>query len=258
MTSAEQPAVIYELDNGIAWLTINRPEARNSLNKAVRDGLFAGVRRFNEDDAAKVLVLTGAGDKAFCAGGDLKEMSAAQLAVPPVDFVPQFGRNVTVHKPTIAAVNGVAFAGGFLLAQTCDLCIAAATAQFGITEVKVGRGSPWAAPLPLMIPRRIAMELTLTGAPLSAQRAYEIGFVNRIAESTELRAVTQAFAEQIAANAPLSVAAGKATVTLTAEHPLSEAYEHAETLWEPVYLSADAQEGMAAFRDKRKPVWQGA
>ncbi|MGU3497793.1 enoyl-CoA hydratase/isomerase family protein [Mycobacterium sp. C31M] len=250
--------VSYEVHNGIAWLTIDRPEARNSLNKAVRDGLFAGVRRFNGDDAAKVLVLTGAGDKAFCAGGDLKEMSANQLTVPPVDFVPQFGRNITVDKPTIAAVNGVAFAGGFLLAQTCDLCIAATTAQFGITEVKVGRGSPWAAPLPLMIPRRVAMELTLTGAPLSAQRAYEIGFVNRLAEPAELRAVTQAFAEQIAANAPLSVAAGKKTVALTAEHPLSEAFDRAETLWEPVYLSADAQEGMAAFRDKRKPLWQGA
>lgn len=258
MTKPQQDPVTYELDNGIAWLTINRPEARNSLNKAVRDGLFAGVRRFNSDDAAKVLVLTGAGDKAFCAGGDLKEMSANQLTVPPIDFVPQFGRNITVDKPTIAAVNGAAFAGGFLLAQTCDLCVAATTAQFGITEVKIGRGSPWAAPLPLMIPRRVAMELTLTGAPLSAQRAYEIGFVNRVAEPDQLRAVTQALAEQIAANAPLSVAAGKDTVALTAEYPLSEAFDRAEQIWDPVYRSADAQEGMAAFRDKRKPVWQGA
>ena len=250
--------VTYELRNGIAWLTINRPEARNSLDKAVRDGLFEGVRRFNDDDAAKVLVLTGAGDKAFCAGGDLKEMSATQLTIPPLDFVPQFGRNIMVDKPTIAAVNGVAFAGGFLLAQTCDLCIAATTAQFGITEVKVGRGSPWAAPLPLMIPRRVAMELALTGSPMSAQRAYEIGFVNRLAEPSDLRTVTQAFAEQIATNAPLSVAAGKATVTLTAEYPLSQAFESAETLWAPVYLSDDAQEGMAAFRDKRTPVWKGS
>lgn len=251
-------SVRYELRNGIAWLTIDRPETRNSLNKEVRDGLFAGVRRFNDDDEAKVLVLTGSGDKAFCAGGDLKEMSASGLTIPPVDFVPQFGRNITVDKPTIAAVNGVAFAGGFLLAQTCDLCVASTTAQFGITEVRVGRGSPWAAPLPLMIPRRIAMELTLTGAPLSAQRAHEIGFVNRLAEPADLTAVTQAFAEQIAANAPLSVAAGKRTATLTDEYPLSEAFDRAEQIWEPVYLSADAQEGMAAFRDKRTPIWKGA
>jgi enoyl-CoA hydratase/carnithine racemase len=251
-------SVSYQVRNGVAWLTIQRPEARNALNKAVRDGLFDGVRTFNADDTAKVLVLTGAGDKAFCAGGDLKEMSEDGLTIPPVDFIPQFGRNITVDKPTIAAVNGVAFAGGFLLAQICDLCVAATTAKFGITEVKVGRGSPWAAPLPLMIPRRIVMELVLTGAPLSAARAHEIGFVNRLAEPDELIEVTQALAEQIAANAPLSVAAGKKTAVLTAEHPLSTAYELAETLWAPVYLSNDAQEGPRAFNEGRPPQWKGA
>jgi enoyl-CoA hydratase/carnithine racemase len=250
-------SVTYTVRNGVAWLTIDRPDARNSLNKAVRDGLFDGVRRFNADTAAKVLVLTGAGDKAFCAGGDLKEMSADGLTIPPVDFVPQFGRNIKVDKPTIAAVNGAAFAGGFLLAQTCDLCVASTTATFGITEVKVGRGSPWAAPLPLMIPRRVVMELVLTGAPMSARRAHEIGFVNRLAEPSDLVDSTQALAEQIAANAPLSVAAGKATAVLTAEYPLSEAYDHAERLWQEVYLSSDAQEGMQAFKDKRAPVWKG-
>lgn len=251
-------SVSYQVRNGVAWLTIERPEARNALNKGVRDGLFDGVRTFNADDTAKVLVLTGAGDKAFCAGGDLKEMSEDGLTIPPVDFIPQFGRNITVDKPTIAAVNGVAFAGGFLLAQICDLCVAATTAKFGITEVKVGRGSPWAAPLPLMIPRRIVMELVLTGAPLSAARAYEIGFVNRLAEPDELIEVTQALAEQIAANAPLSVAAGKQTAALTAEHPLSTAYELAETLWATVYLSNDAQEGPRAFNEGRPPQWKGA
>jgi enoyl-CoA hydratase/carnithine racemase len=250
-------SVTYEVRNEVAWLTIDRPEARNCLNKAVREGLFEGVRRFNGDDAAKVLVLTGAGDKAFCAGGDLKEMSAEELTIPPVDFVPQFGRNIVVDKPTIAAVNGVAFAGGFLLAQTCDLCVAATTAQFGITEARVGRGSPWAAPLPLMIPRRVALELTLTGAPLTAQRAYEIGFVNRLAEPGDVVETAQALAEQIAANAPLSVAAGKRTASLTAEYPLSEAFDQAEKLWAPVYLSGDAQEGMTAFAEKRAPVWKG-
>jgi enoyl-CoA hydratase/carnithine racemase len=135
--------VRYEIVRGIAWLTIDRPEARNALNKAVRDGLFAGVRRFNDDAKASVLVLTGAGDRAFCAGGDLKEMADTTLAVPPPDFLPQFGRNIQIDKPTIAAVNGVAYAGGFLLAQNCDLVIAAESATFAVTEVKVGRGSPW-------------------------------------------------------------------------------------------------------------------
>lgn len=251
-------SVSYDVRNGIAWLTIERPEARNALNKAVRDGLFDGVHTFNADESASVLVLTGAGDKAFCAGGDLKEMSADGLTIPPVDFIPQFGRNITVDKPTIAAVNGVAFAGGFLLAQSCDLCVATTTAKFGITEVKVGRGSPWAAPLPLMIPRRVAMELVLTGAPLSAERAYEIGFVNRLAAPDELVGVTQSLAEQIAANAPLSVAAGKKTAALTAEYPLSEAFDRAETIWAPVYLSSDAQEGPRAFKEGRLPRWKGA
>ena len=141
-------SVRYAVERGVAWLTINRPEARNALNRDVREGLFAAVRRFNADAEAKVLVVTGAGQESFCAGGDLKEFATTGLAVPPPDFLPQFGRNIDVPKPTIAAVNGVAYAGGFLLAQNCDLCVAADNAQFAITEVKVGRGSPWAVPFP--------------------------------------------------------------------------------------------------------------
>lgn len=250
-------ATTYELRGPVAWLTINRPEARNALNKEVRDGLFAGVRRFNDDTTAKVLVLTGAGDKAFCAGGDLKEMADTSLTVPPLDFLPQFGRNIEVAKPTIAAVNGVAYAGGFLLAQSCDLCVAASTARFAVTEVKVGRGSPWAAPLPWLIPPRIAMQLLITGDPIDAQRAYQVGLVNEVVAPEDLVESTQALAERIAANAPLSVLAAKRTVALVSQLPLSEAFVEAERIWEPVYLSQDAQEGPASFRDKRAPRWQG-
>src|SRR5215470_6257945 len=179
-------AVSYRVDNGVAWLTIERPEARNALNEAARMGLFAGARRFNDDDTAKVLVLTGAGDKAFCAGGDLKEMAATALKVPPPDFAPQFGRNIDVPKPTIAAVNGVAWAGGFLLAQQCDLCVAAESARFAITEVKVGRGAPWAAPLSWLVPPRVAMQILLTGDPIGARRAHEIGLVNDVVPDADL------------------------------------------------------------------------
>src|SRR5580698_6202991 len=173
--------VSYSVVNGIAWLTIERPEARNALNAAVREGLFTGTRRFNDDESARVLVLTGAGDRAFCAGADLKEMAETSLQVPPPDFLPQFGRNIEVAKPTIAAVNGVAYAGGFLLAQICDLCVAAESARFAITEVKVGRGAPWAAYLSWLVPPRIALQILLTGDPLSAARAREIGLVNEVA-----------------------------------------------------------------------------
>jgi enoyl-CoA hydratase/carnithine racemase len=249
--------VRYEVTSGVAWLTIDRPEARNALSQAVREGLFAGVRRFNEDESAKVLVLTGAGDKAFCAGGDLKEMADTALTVPPVDFVPQFGRNIRIDKPTIAAVNGVAYAGGFMLAQNCDLVIAAESARFAVTEVKVGRGSPWAAPLSWLVPPRVAMEILLTGDPLSAARAYEVGLVNRVVPDADLRAQTQALAERIAGNAPLSVRAAKKTAYLSARMGMAEAFDEAERIWEPVYNSADAQEGPAAFRDKRAPAWTG-
>ena len=249
--------VRYELEGPVAWLTIDRPEARNALSAAVREGLFAGLRRFNADGAARVLVLTGAGDKAFCAGGDLKEMAQTGLKVPPAEFLPQIGRTITVPKPVIAAVNGVAYAGGFLLAQSCDLCIAAETAAFAISEVKVGRGAPWAAPLPWLIPPRVAMQLLLTGDPITARRAHEIGLVNEVVPAADLHAAAQAMAERVAANAPLSVLAGKRTVGLIAEHPLSEAFAAAGAIWEPVYLSEDAQEGPAAFAGKRLPVWKG-
>ena len=250
-------ATTYELRGAVAWLTINRPEARNALNSEVREGLFAGVRRFNDDDAARVLVLTGAGDRAFCAGGDLKEMADTELRVPPLDFLPQFGHNIEVAKPTIAAVNGIAYAGGFLLAQNCDLCIASENAAFAISEVKVGRGAPWAAPLPWLIPPRVAMQILLTGDPIDAARAHELGLVNDVVPAADLHDATQRLAERIAANAPLSVLAAKQTVRLVAENSLTRAYEEAERIWEPVYLSQDAQEGPAAFRDRRRPKWRG-
>ncbi|ODT98431.1 MAG: enoyl-CoA hydratase [Pseudonocardia sp. SCN 72-86] len=249
--------VRYEADEGIAWLTIDRPEARNALSKAVRDGLWDGIRAFNADDAAKVLILTATGERAFCAGGDLKEMAETSLQVPPPDFLPQFGRNIDVPKPTIAAVNGVAFAGGFLLAQQCDLVVASAHASFAVSEVKVGRGSPWAAPLSWLVPPRLAMEILLTGDPIDAERARDLGLVNHVVEAADLRDHARNLARRIAANAPLSVLASKRTAYLSAQFPIEQAYEKAEEIWEPVYMSADAQEGPAAFREKRTPEWKG-
>ena len=249
--------VRYEIEDRVAWLTIDRPEARNALSKAVRDGLWEGFRRFADDDSAAVLVLTGAGEKAFCAGGDLKEMSATALRVPPPDFLPYLQRTVKTDKPVIAAVNGVAFAGGFLLAQMVDLVVAADHAKFGITEARVGRGSPWAAPLPWLIPPRVAMEIMVTAEPITAQRAYELGLVNKVVPLAELRDAAQAMAQTIAANAPLSVRAAKSLVYLSAEHGWSAALDAADELYEPVYLSEDGQEGPRAFAEKRAPRWLG-
>jgi enoyl-CoA hydratase/carnithine racemase len=250
-------AVRYEVIDGVAWLTIDRPERRNALSREVRDGLWAGVRAFNEDGNADVLVLTATGDKAFCAGGDLSEMSTTALGIPPADFLPIFGRNVTVDKLTIAAVNGVAYAGGFLLAQMCDLVVAADSARFAITEARVGRGTPWATPLPWLIPPRIAMELLVTGEPIDAVRAQACGLVNRVVPLAELHDAAAALAATIRANAPLTVRAAKRTVYLGAAALYGDTYDAAEQLWDPVYLSNDAQEGPTAFAERRQPRWTG-
>lgn len=251
-------AVLFDArSDGIAVITINQPDARNALGRAVREGLFAAWARFNGDDGLKVAILTGAGAKAFCAGGDLKEMRELKLTVPPRAMFPVPGDNIEVAKPTIAAVNGLAFAGGWLIAQACDLCVASRTALFGITEVKVGRGSPWATPLIHMLPQRIMMEVLLTGEPLNAQRAYELGYVNRLFEPEALMEGALALAKTIAANAPLSVLAAKETVALSTEMGRSAALRAARHAWDRTYRSQDAQEGPAAFSEKRKPVWRG-
>lgn len=249
--------VSYRVTDGVAWLTIERPEARNALNRSVRQGLWDGYRAFVEDDAAGVLVLTGRGDQAFCAGADLKEMAEDRLEVPPPDYLPLPGRNIDVPKPTIAAVNGVALAGGFALAQYCDLCVAADHARFGITEARVGRGAPWATPLPWLIPPRVALQLLVTAEPIDAARAHQLGLVNEVVPAGDLLPAVERLARTITANAPLSVRAAKRTVHLSATALYREVQDTADALWAPVYRSDDAKEGPAAFRDRRTPRWQG-
>jgi enoyl-CoA hydratase len=251
-------AVLFEArEDGVAIITLNRPEARNALGKDIRAGLFAAWERFERDPKLRVAILTGSGDKAFCAGGDLKEMTETHLTVPPRDMFPVPGDNIELTKPTIAAVNGVAFAGGWMIAQACDLCVASTNAKFAITEVKVGRSSPWAAPLIHMIPQRIMMEIVLTGKPITAQRAYEIGLVNRLAEPEKLLAAALELAAEILEGAPLSVRAARATVMLSTEMGRSAALQAARHASEYTYRSEDAQEGPKAFAEKRRPQWKG-
>ena len=251
-------AVLYAVDrDGTAIITINRPEQRNCLSKEVRAGLFAAWDRFEHDQSARIAILTGSGEKAFCAGGDLKEMVETGLKVPPRDMFPVPYETIKLTKPTIAAVNGVAFAGGWMIAQGCDLCVASTAAQFAITEVKVGRGSPWAAPLIHMIPQRIYMEIVLTGKPITAQRAYEIGLVNRLADPVALMDVALELAREVIEGAPLSVAAARESVMLATEMGRADALDAAWAAHETAYNSDDAQEGPLAFSQKRKPVWAG-
>src|ERR1700735_2138362 len=252
-------AVVFDArGDGIAVITLNRPDARNALGKDIRAGLFAAWERFERDPALRVAILTGTGEKAFCAGGDLKEMMELGLTVPPREMFPVPGDTIDVTKPTIAAVNGVAYAGGWMIAQACDLCVASVNAQFAITEVKVGRSSPWAAPLIHMIPQRIMMEILLTGKPISAQRAYEVGLVNRLAEPDQLMPVALELATEILDGAPLSVRAAREMVMLSTEMGRSAALKAARHASEVAYRSQDAQEGPQAFAEKRRPRWKNS
>ncbi len=256
MADADSP-VLFEIVDGVAWVTINRPEARNAINQAVSEGLAGAWDRIEAEDDIKVAVLTGAGRHAFSAGADLKEMSARAERGLPAQFRDSRLARGEVSKPVIAAVNGVAYAFGFNLVMQCDLCVAADHARFGILEAKVGRGSPWAAQLGWLIPPRVAIELLCTAEPVSAARAYELGLVNRVVPSDELRSTAAGLAATIAANAPLTVRAGKAMVRATAGLSPEEAAAVANRIYEPVYASDDAQEGPRAFTEKRPPRWQG-
>ena len=250
-------AILYENRGRVVIITINRPASRNAINREVREGLIAAWERFTRDGEARVAILTGAGDKAFCAGADLKEMAQTKLGSLPRNFLPALNVNIHVTKPVIAAVNGVAYAGGWALVQMCDLVVASASARFAITEAKVGRGMPWAVPLTHMIPQKVLLEILLTGDPITAQRAYEIGFVNHVVPADQLMPKALAIAETIAENAPLTVAAAKEMVYLATDTGRMAGLETARHLFDHVYRSEDAQEGPRAFAEKRKPQWKG-
>jgi enoyl-CoA hydratase len=252
-------AVLYETRGAIAIITINRPERRNSLGTEVRQGIRDGFERFEADPALQVAILTGTGDQAFCAGMDLKEAAVTGLKIPPrgPGGVPVIGDDLKVTKCTIAAVNGVAMAGGWLMAQMCDLCVVSETAKFAITEVKVGRGTPWAVPLLHMLPQRVIMEILLTGDFVSAQRLFELGYVNKVVPQAALLDESIALAERIVAGAPLTARACREMIHMAGEMGRSAAMKVADRIFAPVYLSEDAQEGPRAFAEKRPPVWKG-
>jgi enoyl-CoA hydratase/carnithine racemase len=248
--------VLYEMNDQVAVITLNDPDHRNALGSEIRKGLWEAFTRFREETRAKVAIVTGVG-KTFCAGADLREFANLETGLPDRDYMPMLNRNIQMDKPVIAAVNGDAIGGGFLLAQTCDLAIAADHARFGMTEARWGRGAPWSVPLLSMIPQRIWMEMALTGKLITAERAYSIGLINDVVAKADLMEQTMEMAETIAANAPLTVAASRKMVYLATEMGRSAAWDAADAIFEKVYESEDAKEGPLAFKEKRQPHWQG-
>ena len=251
--------VDYEIRGRVALLTINRPEARNAVNGAVANGMEEAIDRLEADDDVWVGIVTGTGP-VFSAGADLKAIAsgeAAALQTKRGGFAGIARRERT--KPLIAAVNGPAYAGGCEIVLSCDLVVASTEAKFGIPEVK--RSLVAAAGglfrLPRALPKNVAMELALTGDPIDAQRAYDLGLVNRLCEPGALIHTALALADQITANAPLAVRASREIVLKGMLADDDDAWRITNEAFAAVASSEDFGEGPRAFIEKRAPQWKG-
>ena len=249
--------VLTEVCGNVLIVTLNRPEAKNAANKALAEGVAAAMDRLDSDNDLRVGIITGAGGT-FCSGMDLKGFLAGETPhVPGKGFAGL--TEAPPAKPLIAAVDGYALAGGFEIALACDLIVANKDSKFGIPEVK--RGLAAAAGglvrLPRQIPQRLALELALTGEFVSAQRAYEMGLINRVVEGVALEGALQ-LAEAISANGPLAVAASKKVIREQQDWSQAEQWRNQYALTAAVFTSSDAREGAAAFAQKRAPNWTGS
>ena len=252
-------AVERERRGNVEVLTINRPEARNAINGDVTAAMAEALDAAEHDDGCWVVVLTGSGDKAFSAGMDLKAFASGQGAgiIDSNGFASITRRSFP--KPIIAAVNGTALAGGCEIMLSCDLVVAAEHAVFGIPEVKRGliAGAGGLLRLPKRIPRAVALELALTGDPIDAERALQIGLVNRVVPADRLMEEAMALAGVIAENAPLAVRCSKRVMLESADLSEKEAWDLNDGTFSEIFTSADAMEGAVAFAEKRTPNWQG-
>ena len=252
-----EPAVLTDVADGVMTITINRPAAKNAVNKDVAIGIAAALDQLDADDSTHVVILTGAGGT-FCSGMDLKAFVTGETPyVEGRGFAGMVQRST--DKPLIAAVEGYALAGGCELAITCDLIVAADNSKFGIPEVK--RGLAAAAGglvrLPRQIPSRVAMEMALTGDFMDADRALSLGLINQVAPAGEALAHAKALAAKIAENGPLAVKRSKQAIKESIDWPQDEMFEKQQEIVNPVFSSEDAIEGATAFAEKRKPNWKG-
>jgi enoyl-CoA hydratase len=249
--------VLTEVSDGVAVITINRPEARNAVNGAVARGIAAAVEEFDVRADVRVLVLTGAGGT-FSAGMDLKGFLTGDS---PVAGDRGFGGIVERPpvKPVIAAVEGYALAGGFELALACDLIVASETARFGLPEVRRGlvAGAGGLLRLPQRIPYHLAMEIALTGEHFPAARLAAAGLVSRLVPAGEALAAATELAQRVALGAPLALSATKQVIARAADWDSGEAFTRQGEIINPVFTSADAMEGAVAFAEKRPPAWRG-
>lgn len=251
------PDVVVTEDDGLLFLEIARPHAKNAATLAASRIVADALDELDSRNDLRVAILTGAGDM-FCAGMDLKKfLEGERPLIPGRGFL-----GLTIRppkKPLVAAVEGYALGGGFEAALACDLIVAGEGARFGLPEVKRGllAMAGGLMRLPRQIPERVAMELILTGNSLTAERAYELGLINMITSDGQALENATSIARQIAANAPLSLLAAKEIACNSRDWPSSEMFERQEGYRAPVFESEDAKEGARAFSEKRAPNWKG-
>jgi enoyl-CoA hydratase/carnithine racemase len=245
-------SVLTENRDGALVVTIDRPDAGNSLDPAVGRGLVEALGDAATNPDVRSVVITGAGEKIFCAGMDLKAFAAGEDMTPVGDGLRLLGE---CPKPVIAAVNGIAVAGGFEVMMRADLVVAADHAKFGIPEVKRGLvAAGGGTRLPTRIPLQIALEMGLTGETFPASRALELGLINRVVPGPEVLDTALGLAALINANGPLAV---QATKRLMREEVGPDNTDHVRAVTAPVFASEDAREGATAFAEKRAPIWKG-
>lgn len=259
MTEASiEEQVRYEVADRAAWITLNRPERRNALSSAVLRRLVDLFGEADNDDDVSLLVVTGAGGKAFCAGRDLKELDGLGRAADPPMRGPHrntFEALFEVGKPTLAVINGFALAGGFELAMACDLRIATDSSTFGMPEARIGMGANFATVLlPRLVPRAVALELLYTGRRFGADEALRLGLLNRVCAEADLASTSAELVSEITGNAPLTLRRYKQMTTKGWDLSVHAALRL--DVGPNPYRSEDRVEGVRAFLERRKPVWR--